>query len=219
MLFRDPVPLTNHSYCHIFFHLKVSKIRKCKQSCTFNILQILCMLSFCRQFVSYTILTGFPVIFVFADGCQLPDDAGLSVTSIFAGGLPTTRSCWAPWHLRVHVFADSCQLPMQGSLSPLSIFAGGLPTIRSYQGSLASVYLKTVTNYPMMQGPLSPLYLQAVCQLPGRAGLPGICVYMNLQTVASYLMMQGSWSPLNLHAVCKLLGGTRAPWHLCICRR
>ncbi len=48
---------------------------------------------------------------------------------------------------------------------------------RWYQGFLASVYLQMVTNYPKMQGSLSPLYLQAVCQLPVGGGIPGICLF------------------------------------------
>ncbi len=47
---------------------------------------------FCRRSANYPVVQGLPGICVFADGCQLPVDAGRPVTSIFAGGLPPTSS-------------------------------------------------------------------------------------------------------------------------------
>ncbi len=88
----------------------------------------------CRWFANYPVVPVLHGICVFADGCQLPDDAGLPVisivTSLFAGGLPTTRGAGVLWHLQKDA------------------------------------------NYPMMEGSLSSLYFQAVCQLPGGSGVP-----------------------------------------------
>jgi hypothetical protein len=67
-----------------------------------------CHLYICRRFANYPVVPGLPGICIFADGSQLPHDAGLPVPSKFAGGfqllvvvlgLPV-----------IYVFADGCQL-------------------------------------------------------------------------------------------------------------
>jgi hypothetical protein len=60
-------------------------------------------------------------------------------------------------------------------------------------------------HYPML-GSLTPLYLQAVFQLPGGAVDP-----WHLQKDAKYPMMQGSLSPLYLQAVRQLPDGEGLP--------
>jgi hypothetical protein len=60
-----------------------------------------------------------------------------------------------------------CQLPHDGGLPVTSIFAGGF--LASVGGACAPRHLcicRRFASYPTMKGYLSPLYLQAVCQLP-----------------------------------------------------
>jgi hypothetical protein len=121
--------------------------------------------------------------------CQLPNDAGLTINSIFAGDLLTTR--WCRRLPAVYLQTVANYPLMQGSLSPFSIFACGLSTTRWYQGSWYLCICRMVANYPMMQGSLSPLSIFAcglLTTLWYQDSLSSVC----LQTVANYPMMPDS---------------------------
>ncbi len=91
------------------------------------------------------------------------NDAGLPVTSIFAGGFPATGGdAGAPWHLCFCRWLPITHIMMSGPPSLLFLQA----VCQLPGGAVDPWYLHKDANYLMMQGLLSPLYLQAVCHLP-----------------------------------------------------
>ncbi len=102
-----------------------------------------------------------------------------------------------------------CQLPDYAGLPVISIFTSLFAGVCQLPGGAVVLWhLQRDANYPMMQGSLSPLYLQAVCQLPSGAVDP-----WPLQKDASYPMMLGSLSPYHLYIA---VGLPTTQWYLAL---
>ncbi len=133
---------------------------------------------------SYPMMQGFLYSLYLQEVCQVPGGDGASWHLCICKLLPITRRCRAPSHLyycrRFSSYWRWCRC------------------------SPEFVYLQTVANYPLMQGSLSLLYLQAVCQLPRGVGVP-----WHMQKDANYPMVEGSLSFLYFQAVCRLPGDIR----------